>query len=172
MLPLSRFWTAIDWLFRVVVAAVFLAAAVPKMYDPLAFAKAIANYRLPFPWIGLDYIYAVATFMPPLEAVAALALFWNRTKKTASLVAGGLLLLFIVLIAQAVFRGLNIDCGCFGSSKLALISAQKVGLAKIIENLILLGMCACVFWLPADLPQKRRSPFMPSRERRTDFAQN
>lgn len=149
LLPRIGLRIALDWLFRIVIAAVFLAAAVPKIFDPLTFAKAITNYRLPLPWIGFEYVYAVANFMPPLEAVAAIALFWNPLKKTASLVAGGLLLLFIALILQAVLRGLNIDCGCFGSSKLALISAQKVGSAKIIENSILLGMSIFVYLSPA-----------------------
>ena len=71
------------------VAVVFLAAAVPKILDPLTFAKAITNYRLSLPWIGLNYVNSVALFMPALEAVVAIALFWNRSKKAAGMLAGG-----------------------------------------------------------------------------------
>jgi putative oxidoreductase len=136
----------LDWAFRIVVAAVFLLAAIPKMQDPLAFAKAITNYKFVLPVIGQNYIFAAAMFMPALEAVSALALLWNRFKKTGALLCGLLLLLFIVLIAQAMARGLNIDCGCFGTGAVAKALAQKVGFSKLIENAVLTVMCGYVYW--------------------------
>jgi hypothetical protein len=46
-----------------------------------------------------------------------------------------LLSVFTVLILQAVLRGLNIDCGCFGNSDVSAALATKVGWTKILENL-------------------------------------
>ncbi len=139
-------WTALEWLCRIILVAVFLMAAVPKLLDPALFAKDILNYRVSFPVIGQNYIYPVAMFMPALELVAALALLFPRWKRIGSLLSGGLLAVFTILIFQAVARGLNIDCGCFGRSGVAMALAQKVGWTKILENVLWIGMAAFVFW--------------------------
>lgn len=145
--PLSpRLLTALDWVCRLVIAAVFLLAGVPKLLDQLAFAKAIANYRVVMPIIGQDYIYPVSIVLPALEIIAAVALFVPRWRKTASVICGGMLIMFIVLIGQAVLRGLNIDCGCFGTGGVSKTLASKVGIEKILEDVLWLGMCVYTFW--------------------------
>jgi len=146
---------AAEWICRIVVAAVFLLAAIPKILDPLDFAKAISNYRVSFPVIGQDYIFAVAIFLPALEAVVAIGLLAGKWKRASSLIAGVLLLMFMVLIGQAVIRGLNIDCGCFGNGVLAKTLASKVGVSKIIEDAVWLLMCAFIFWRSLPAGRKR-----------------
>lgn len=136
----------LDWTCRIAIAAVFLLAALPKLLDPLAFAKAITNYKLVLPLIGQNYVFPTAMFMPALEAVVAAAVLLPRTKRAGSVMAGGLMLLFIVLIAQALARGLNIDCGCFGSGGAAAMLAQKVGIDKILQNTAVLAGCIFVYW--------------------------
>lgn len=147
---------ALDWAARLAVVAMFVLAAVPKLFDPVAFAKAITNYRLVLPVIGQDYVYAVAIVMPALELVAAGALLLPRWKKAGALLCGALLLLFIVLIGQAVARGLNIDCGCFGNGAVGSVLAQKVGLSKILENTGLLACCVFVYLRAIYVPRTRR----------------
>jgi putative oxidoreductase len=146
----------LDWAARLIVAAYFILAAVPKLFGPLAFAKDITNYRLVLPWIGQDYVYAVAIVMPALELVAAIALLLPRWKRAGSAMCGGLLVLFIVLIAQAMIRGLNIDCGCFGAGAVSKLLAQKAGLPKILENTAQLAGCVYVYLRATIVPPKRR----------------
>jgi hypothetical protein len=57
-----------------------------------------------------------------------------------------MLLMFIVLIGQAVVRGLNIDCGCFGTGAVANALASKVGVQKIFEDVAWLLMCVYIYW--------------------------
>jgi uncharacterized membrane protein YphA (DoxX/SURF4 family) len=140
-----RLFLVLEWICRLVVAGTFLLAAVPKLLDPLSFAKAIVNYRVILPLIGQGYAYPAAIFMPALEAVGALALLFNRWLRAGSLVCGALLVLFIVLIAQAVIRGLNIDCGCFGTGTVSRALGAKVGLEKILENTLWLAACGLVW---------------------------
>jgi hypothetical protein len=116
----------------------------------VAFAKAIDNYRVVFPIIGKDYVYLVAGFMPALELITALGLLWNRTKRGAALTATLLLILFAILITQAVLRGLNIDCGCFGSGATSKMMARTVGLKAILEDLLWLVMALFVFFRRSD----------------------
>ena len=138
-------WNSLEWLCRLVLAAVFLFAAYPKLLDPVAFAKAIENYRVAFPIIGKEYVYLAAGFLPALELVTALALLWNRTKRAASLLSIGMLVMFIILIGQAVARGLNIDCGCFGTGATAKLMGRAVGLKAILEDVLWLAMAVYVY---------------------------
>jgi len=142
----SRLFWALDWLCRIVVAAVFLLAAVPKLLDHYSFARAIINYRIVLPLVGQNYVYAVAVFLPALEAVGAIALLFNRWKRAGALVCGLLLVLFLALITQAVARGLNIDCGCFGAGAVSRTMGQRVGVEKILEDLLWLAGCAVAWW--------------------------
>ncbi len=136
---------ALEWLARLGLAAVFLYAAVPKLLDPVAFAKAIDNYRIVFPLIAKGYVYLVAGFLPALEFVTALGLLWNRTKRGAALLTTIQLVVFIILITQAVARGLNIDCGCFGSGVTSKLMARQVGLTAILEDVAWLAMAIFIY---------------------------
>ncbi len=49
-------------------------------------------------------------------------------------------MVFTLGVILAIFRNLDIDCGCFGT-----LHAQKVGLLKIIENLALIIFGILVF---------------------------
>jgi hypothetical protein len=95
---------------RLIPAAVFLAAAYGKLRDPYAFAVSVYAYRvLP---ASLATVFAVLT--PAIEVVAAVALASGRLSRGGAVLIGGLLLVFIAGLAQAILRGINIDCGCFG----------------------------------------------------------
>ncbi len=138
--------TILEWLARLGLAAVFFYAAIPKLLDPAAFAKAIDNYRVVFPLVGKGYVYFVAGFLPALEFVTALGLLWNRTKRGAALLSIAMLVMFVILITQAVARGLNIDCGCFGSGATAKGLARQVGLTAILEDVLWLAMAIFIYF--------------------------
>jgi putative oxidoreductase len=97
---------------RLLLAGVFFYAAIPKIADPAAFAVDIANYRI----LPGGAVHALAVTLPWIELVVAVLLvlgFWTRA---AAILSGLMLLVFIASMASAVVRGLDIDCGCFGSS--------------------------------------------------------
>lgn len=99
------------WIARLGFAALLLVAAVPKILDPAAFAVAVGHYRLlPAPGPAL-----VAHTLPWLELVTALALLVGRRWLAAAwLLALALASVFLLAIASAWWRGLDIACGCFG----------------------------------------------------------
>ncbi|MFC2139848.1 MauE/DoxX family redox-associated membrane protein [Bacteroidota bacterium] len=114
---------------RVILAAVFIFAAAGKIADPEEFAVAISNYRM----IPLFAVNFFAIIIPWIEIVAALLLLFGVSVKESSSILSLLLIIFIVMISIAVLRGLDINCGCFGTTE-----GSKVGLTKIGENIILL----------------------------------
>ncbi|MBN8609778.1 MAG: DoxX family membrane protein [Deltaproteobacteria bacterium] len=105
-------------LFRFVLAGMFLFAAVPKLLDPVTFARDIDNYRmLPDALIG-----PIALMLPVAEIVIGLALVTGVYARGAAITAGLLLVGFAIGMVQAIVRGIDLDCGCFGHFAEAQVS--------------------------------------------------
>jgi uncharacterized membrane protein YphA (DoxX/SURF4 family) len=95
---------------RLIVGGVFIYAGALKAIDPGHFAKDVDNYRmLPFAVSS-----AVALYLPWLEVLAGAALASGVWHRGASLVIGGMLVVFLIALGTAWARGLDISCGCFG----------------------------------------------------------
>lgn len=125
---------ATGWLARLLLAAVFTVAALPKLGDAAGFAAAIDNYHLLAGW--LTRIAAVG--LPVLEICIAIALLVPRLARGASVLALGLLLTFSIAMVQALARDIDLDCGCFGTS-------TEIGVNQwsVARNL---GLCALAVW--------------------------
>ncbi len=119
-------------LARLIVAAVFIVAALPKIVDPVSFAEDIANYEV-FPFWSSNLLAGV---VPMLELTAAIAIVTGWKRRGAALLLGALTVGFIALIASAIARDLNIDCGCFGQQN----EASKVGWPRLLEDIGLLAL--------------------------------
>lgn len=109
---MRRGWWAHPWLtirVQLALGAVFIAAALPKIADPPAFAHAIYNYRI----LPGQLINAMALVLPWVELFAGLALILDFWKREAAVLTGLLLLIFVAAIGLNLSRGHAIDCGCF-----------------------------------------------------------
>jgi Methylamine utilisation protein MauE len=117
---------------RVLVALVFLTAALGKVRHRLAFQGVVANYRL-MPEIAVP---AFALLLPPAEtAVAAALLFAPSPWPEVS--GATLLIVFAAAMAINIWRGRpHIDCGCFQSALKQTLSwtlvARNAGLALLL----------------------------------------
>ena len=116
---------------RLVVGFVFIFAAVSKAADPEGFAQAIFNYKL----LPDFLINILAITLPWIELSAGLLLMFGISAKENSAILSGLLVIFIIAIVISLLRGLDIDCGCFGT-----VDGSKVGILKILENF---GLLVC-----------------------------
>ncbi len=96
---------------RLVLAGVFVMAALPKTQDPGAFATSVAAFRV----IGPGLSGWVALLLPWLELIIGLGILIPAIRRTSCALIGLLLLLFIALHTSAWVRGLDINCGCFGA---------------------------------------------------------
>ena len=95
---------------RVLVALIFLTAAVGKFRHRLVFQGVVANYRL----LPESTIPAFALLLPPVEAAVATALLFTPSSWPA-VSAASLLILFAVAMAINIRRGRRyIDCGVHG----------------------------------------------------------
>ena len=98
----------LDLVSRLVLAIVFAAAALPKLFDPASFATTISMYGL----LPDPVVFPAALLLIVIELVTAAGLVFDR--RWAVVLAGFLLILFIAVLGYGVYLGLDIDCGCFG----------------------------------------------------------
>ncbi|SFE28542.1 Methylamine utilisation protein MauE [Blastococcus tunisiensis] len=89
---------------------VLVVAGAVKIPDPAAAVRAVRAYQL----IPEPLVAPVAFGLPVLEVALGLALIAGVLVRAAALAAAVLLVVFMVGVASAWARGLQIDCGCFG----------------------------------------------------------
>lgn len=117
------------FLFRIILGFVFIYAGILKISDPAGFSEVINNYKL----LPLLFVNFFAITLPWIEVVAGLFLLFGISVKENSFIISIMLVVFIFAIVISLGRGLNIECGCFGTS-----SGTKVGIIKLVENIVLL----------------------------------
>jgi len=116
-------------LSRIVIGFLFIYAGIVKIADPESFARSILNFKvLP------EYLVNLAAIIIPwIELISGILLLFGIAVRENALIIMHLLGIFIILIIVSIFRGLNIDCGCFGTS-----SGNSIGISKIIEDVLML----------------------------------
>ncbi|HEX7477146.1 MAG TPA: MauE/DoxX family redox-associated membrane protein [Polyangiales bacterium] len=123
------------WLARIALAGVFVAAALPKLLDPIAFATDVQNYRL----LPETLVGPFAVILPCGELVVALGLLLSPYQRGAALVGTLLLGGFAIAMGQSRLRGIDLRCGCFGAALDAKVSwltvARSAGLALLSGTL-------------------------------------
>jgi len=114
---------------RIILSVVFIYAGMEKISDPAGFSDSINNYKI----LPLFTVNFPAIILPWIELIAGVLLLFGIRVKENSFIISVLLSIFIIAIVISLIRGLNIDCGCFGT-----FSGSKVGIYKLIENSLLL----------------------------------
>lgn len=115
--------------FRIFLAFIFIYAAILKIAEPGDFSQAIANYKL-LPDISINFL---AIILPWIEISTGILLLFGVAVKENSLIISGMLIIFIIAIGISLARGLDIDCGCFGTA-----DGNEIGVIKLLQNIGLL----------------------------------
>jgi putative oxidoreductase len=128
---------------RLILGGVFLYAGVSKVFDAGALAASIRSYELPLPeW----FVTLSAHALPLLEILLGLYLLIGLFSRTSAWTAGGLIVLFSIVLIQGAVRGLEIDCGCFGSTTPTEASTLWV---DVLRDLGLLALALQLVYAPA-----------------------
>jgi putative oxidoreductase len=136
--PARASWVKLSRVFvRIALGALFIFAGAAKAYDPGVFAIEIQRYNL-IPWITAAL---VAVYIPWLEIIVGALLILRWFEQGTLLLIACLLLVFTLALASATFRGLSIDCGCFGKA-----FAETGTIYPLVRNILLLGLVAFL-WL-------------------------
>jgi hypothetical protein len=106
-----------DWLvilsiiIRLSLGCLFFWSSLPKILLPHSFLGDVYAYRLVGPSLGM----IVAMVLPWMELIAGICLLGGLFVSGALLACMGMALLFVGPVSWALYHGLNISCGCFGS---------------------------------------------------------
>ena len=123
-------------LIRGLILLEFIYASYDKILDPGKFARDIGNYHIiPF---GLEN--SIAIILPWIELLIGMGIIFGVFLDGSVFLSGGFLVLFILMIFQAMMRGFNIECGC------GLKEGEMVGWSKILENIVFLGASYIIFY--------------------------
>lgn len=94
---------------RFYMAYIWISAGISKLNQHATVAMTIRNYDI---FTG-EWSNLLAHIIGPLEIMGGVLLLLGLFLKQANKIAIIVLTLFVIGIAQAWLRGLNIDCGCF-----------------------------------------------------------
>ena len=123
--------------FRIILGGVFIYASYSKILDPAAFSENIHNFHItPTAVENLS-----ALIIPWIELIVGVFLIMGVFLEGAATITTGMLIFFIIILSQAVFRGIDVHCGCFKSEADFGVTDLRFELIKhIVEDFILLGM--------------------------------
>ena len=110
--------------------ALFAISGVIKLLDPILFRQQILGYEM----IADPYAAVVAVGLPWLELFCGVGLIFGFLRAGSLALLTGLLIVFLIGIFSAWFRGLNIECGCFGGGE------KGQYLVWVIRNVVLIGI--------------------------------
>lgn len=126
------------WFVTVPVSAALLLSSYAHLDNSFYFLSTIYSYKLVDDWTGVLF----AAVLPSFQLALGLCMLFAESARRAAL--GWCIALFACLVgAQAVTmsRGLNIACGCFGSSRgpigLLSISIASAGLVLSVVGYLL-----------------------------------
>jgi putative oxidoreductase len=127
---------------RLVLAAVFLAAGLLKIVQPAKFYDQLLAYET---GLSADLLRLIAVWLPWVEISAGGVLLTSLWTETVALLVSALYLLFTALLGQAVLRGLDFNCGCFGAATPAWFDHPPMALLRTGLLLVM----ATWLWLQA-----------------------
>ncbi len=130
---LSPFWPILAG----VIGLVFIYAGGTKAWDPIAFTRDIQNFHI-LPWsLGVR----LAFYLPWVEILCGLALLTGYLRGGAVAILTSLTVIFIGALIAAKVRGINLECGCFGSATKNLPFAWHL----VLDFALLAGLVALLF---------------------------
>ncbi|MDA1044052.1 MAG: DoxX family protein [Verrucomicrobia bacterium] len=137
----TRLYTSLSWTISVLLAGIFLYAALPKILHPDHFGQSIHRYQM----LSNISVSLMAIYLPWLEFAAALFLIWPRYRVAASVLITAMLLLFVGALGSALARDLDISCGCFSHAG----TEKNIGPGNVMRNVVLLSLAAALPFLHA-----------------------
>ena len=126
---------------RVILGIIFIYASYDKILDPIGFSKNIHNFHI----TPVEVENLAALIIPWLELIIGIFLIFGLFLEGTTSIVIALLVFFIIILSQAVFRGIDVHCGCFKTAADAGTTDLRIELIKhIFEDIIFLGMAFIV----------------------------
>ena len=128
---------------RLTLGGVLFAAGYLKIDKPDISQMAVRSYEL----LPISIANFLGLVLPPVEIALGVLLILGALTRVVAALGGFTMFIFIIAIAQAWARGLNIDCGCFGGGG-AVAAADTRYLQEILRDLGLAFLAAYLVRYP------------------------
>ena len=129
---------------RLILGGVLFLAGYLKVDEPDKSQMAVRAYEM----LPISVANLLGLLLPFVEvAIGALLILGSLTRFMAAL-GGFTMVIFIIAIAQAWARGLNIDCGCFGGGGTVAPGETKY-LQEILRDIGLVFLAAYLIRYPS-----------------------
>jgi len=125
---------ALSW----VVGGLFLYAGVLKLLRPDALLVDIQSYQL----VPYRLAYLASYYLPALEIICGAGLLYRGLRRESATLLFLLTAVFILALAAAWVRGLDISCGCFGGTDAKANYPLLIG-----RDVLIAAACLAVLWL-------------------------
>ncbi len=120
---------------RLLLGVIFIEFALSKIMRPAVFALNVVDYGMMPSW-GVNMW---SLFLPWAELIAGLFLILGIRTRASATVIGGMNIIFIIGLVNALFLGLPINCGCVGEV------GEPVTWLKVLKNMGMLVMAMQIF---------------------------
>ena len=117
----------IGLLARLILGGVLFLAGFLKIDEPDKSQMAVRAYEM----LPISIANLLGLILPPIEIVIGALLILGALTRVMAALGGFTMVIFIIAIAQAWARGLNIDCGCFGGG-----GAVEPGQTKYLQEIL------------------------------------
>ena len=112
---------------RLILGGVLFTAGYLKVGTPDKSQMAVRAYEM----LPISVANFLGLVLPPIEIVIGALLIVGALTRVMAALGGFTMIVFIIAIAQAWARGLNIDCGCFGGG-----GAVEPGETKYFQEIL------------------------------------
>ena len=107
---------------RLILGVIFIYASYDKILHPKAFAHVVFNYQI----LPDGLIHITAIFLPWLELLMGVFLITGFWMPGTVIWCNILLAVYIGALCFNLVRGLDVDCGCFSTTKGRSISIETI----------------------------------------------
>ena len=132
----DRWVSGFELVVRLGLGAMFIVSSLPKIRLPYDFLSNVYGFELVGPKLGV----LVAMVLPWLELFVGVCLVGGFFVSGALLASAGMGVLFTFVLASALYRRLDITCGCFSTG-----SAGKVSYVTLIRAIVITVLSALAY---------------------------
>lgn len=148
----QRLFSGFILVVRLGLGCLFLWSSLPKIRQPYDFLSSVYNYELVGPKLGV----LVAMTLPWAELLVGICLVGGIFVSGALLVSIAMAAMFIFVIASALYRGLEISCGCFSASGAGVIGYSTLTRACAILLASIAAYIGVVIFCPSQVEKRRK----------------
>jgi putative oxidoreductase len=136
-------------ILRLLLGGILFYAGFVKLNAGHAFAETIANFAL----LPAQANQILAVTLPWCELAAGLLLVFGVWVRASAIVAALFFAAFTAAIISALARGLDIECGCFGTD-----SGSRTGMKALAIDVALLALALLAVKTGAETQPEVRAP--------------